>query len=248
MRKLSPVKAVTHALRSVWSYRKVAFRIAMVWIPVMLVVSIVEIYSSQTDPQSTTVTSQPLVQLASAIISIIAVCSIAVSWHRFILRDEPANSLRLDHDVLRYMGNTVMIMLAMLIPAAIFLTMVQIAPSTGALLGLPIIVLAGGLATRASIKLPAVALGNSSFSFRDAWTASEGNFWPCVGVFLLNAAVLMVILLAVIIATEFLALINTTFSKAFQLGALVLLQLFYSIFNASIFASLYGFFVERRDF
>lgn len=247
MRKLSPIKAVSHALTSVWSYRDVALRIGLLWVPVMLVASLVEYYTAQPDPRSQVVTPQVLVQLVSAAVSIIAVCSMAVSWHRFILRDEPTGGMRLDVDVMRYAGATVLIMLAMLVPAVIFLAIMVLAPAA-TLLGLPIIVAAGAVATRASIKLPAVALGNRSFSFRDAWRASEGNFWPIVGVFLLNAAILLGILLATTIVAEILAQISSAASLAFQLVAVVILQVFYAIFNASIFTSLYGFFVEQRDF
>ena len=202
MRKLSPFKAVSHALNSVWSYRSVALRIGMVWVPIMLVAGLVELYAARRTRSSQEMTPQALVQVVTGIISIIAVCSMAVSWHRFILRDEPAAGLRLDGDVFRYAGNTVLIMLAMLVPALVFLTVMVFAPAAGAVLGLPLIVLAGGVVTRASIKLPAVALGNTSFSFRDAWTASEGNFWPCVGVFLLNAAILLGILLVLTVVAS----------------------------------------------
>jgi hypothetical protein len=248
MRKLSPLKAVLHALNSVWSFRHMALRIGMVWVPIILIAGLVEHFTGRPDPRSQEMTPQALVQVVTGIISIIAVCSIAVSWHRFILRDEPAAGLRLDGDVLRYAGNTVLIMLAMLVPAMVFLIVVMLAPAAGAVLGLPIIVLAGGAVTRASIKLPAVALGNKSFSFRDAWTASEGNFWPCVGVFLLNAAILLAILLVLTVVSAFLAQLSAGVSLAFQLVAVSVLQLFYAVFNASIFTSLYGFFVERRDF
>ncbi len=225
-----------------------AVRIGMLWVPVILIASLVEHFTGRPDPRSQEMTPQALVQVVTGIISIIAVCSIAVSWHRFILRDEPAPGFRLDGDVFRYAGTTVLIMLAMLVPALLFLTVVMVAPGPGAILGLPIIVLAGGAVTRASIKLPAVALGDRSFSFRDAWTASEGNFWPCVGVFLLNAAILLGILLVLTLAAGLLGQISDVVSLVFQLTAVAVLQLFYAVFNASIFTSLYGFFVERRDF
>ena len=200
------------------------------------------------DPSAPEISPLALVQVVIGIISIIAVCSIAVSWHRFILRDESAAGLRIDGDVFRYAGNTLLIMLAMLVPGLIFLTILMLAPGPGAIFGLPIIIAAGGAVTRASIKLPAVALGNKDFRFRDAWAASEGNFWPCVGVFLLNAAILLAILLVLTIIAGVLGRISEGLSLSFQLVAVAVLQLFYAIFNASIFTSLYGFFVERRDF
>lgn len=248
MRKLSPFKAVSHALNSVWSYRAAALRIGIVWVPIMLIAGLFEHFTGRPDPASQEITPQALVQVVTGIISIIAVCSMAVSWHRFILRDEPAAGMRLDGNVFRYAGNTVLIMLAMLVPALIFLTFMVFAAPMGAILGIPLMVLAGGAVTRVSIKLPAVALGNASFSFRDAWTASEGNFWPCAGVFLLNAAILLAILFVLAIAAGLLGQISAGLSLMFQVAAVAVLQLFYAIFNASIFTSLYGFFVERRDF
>jgi hypothetical protein len=225
-----------------------ALRIGMVWIPIMLAVGLVEFYIGRPDPNAQGMTPQAFVQLMTGIISIIAVCSMAVSWHRFILRDELPAGLRVDGSVLRYAGNTLLIMLAMLVPGLVLLTFVMLASPAAAILGLPLIVLAGGAVTRASIKLPAVALGDTAFSFRDAWKASEGNFWPCAGVFLLNAAILLAILVVLTMFAGFLDRISAVLSIAFQLGAIAFLQLFYAIFNASIFTSLYGFFVERRDF
>jgi hypothetical protein len=248
MRKLSPFKAVSHALNSIWNFRSMALRIGIVWTPIILAAGLVEFYAGSPDPNSQQMSPQALVKLVAGLISIIAVCSIAVSWHRFILRDEPASGLRLDGDVFRYAGNTLLIMLAMLVPGLIFLTIMMPAPGPGAILGLPIIIAAGGAVTRASIKLPAVALGKRDFSFRDAWAASKGNFWPCVGVFLLSAAILLAILLVLTVIAAVLGRISEGLSLLFQLAAVAVLQLFYAIFNASIFASLYGFFVEQRDF
>lgn len=246
MRKLSPFKAISHALNSVRSYRHVALRIGMAWVPVVLIAGLLEYLTASPDP-SALEQPQLLVQILSGVVSLIAVCAIAVNWHRFILRDEMGAGLRLDGKVLRYAGNTMLIMLAMLVPAVILVTAAMVVPAA-AILGLPLLVLSGGIVTRLSVKLPAVALGNDSFSFRDAWVATQGNFWPCTGVFLLNGAILIGLLFVVIAAAGILAQVSVALSLVFQLVVTVLLQLFYTVFNASIFTSLYGFFVERRDF
>lgn len=225
-----------------------AVRIGLLWAPIMLLAGFIEFYTAVPDPRSQVLSAPPFVQLAAGVIAIVGVCSMAVSWHRFILRDETAGGLRLDTHVFRYAGTTVLIMLGMLIPAMLFLVLSLAAPGIGSVMGLPLIVLAGGLVTRLSIKLPAVALGNNDFSFKDAWKASEGNFWPCVGVFLLNAAILLAIMLVLMAGAALMEQINESASLAFQLVAVVIVQLFYAVFNASIFTSLYGFFVERRDF
>ncbi|MFN4143548.1 hypothetical protein [Aestuariivirga sp.] len=248
MRKLSPFKAIAHAFNSIRNYPQVAFRIGRVWVPVMLVAGFLDAYAGPPDTQSQDMTGREWIQVLTGVLSLIAVCSMAVNWHRFILRDELGPSLRLDSAVFRYAGNTVLIMMAMLVPAVMVLAAVMLLPPAGAIIGLPLVVLSGGVVTRLSIKLPAVALGNGTFSFRDAWTASEGNFWPCAGVFLLNAAIFLGILLVLTLAVAMLNAVSLPLSLAFQVVAAALLQLFYAIFNASIFTSLYGFFVERRDF
>ena len=97
-------------------------------------------------------------------------------------------------------------------------------------------------------KLPAVALGRTDFGFREAWNVSEGNFWPLAAVFALNAAAVLVsalVLLTIIAAFERIAPLG---GAILGIALMAIFQLFYTVFNASIFTSLYGFFVERRDF
>lgn len=247
MRKLSPTRAISHALGSVWSFRPVAARLGMAWLPLLLLCGLAEVYFGPVDPMAEELTPASLVQLASAIVSVIAVCSIAVSWHRFILRDELGSALRLDGTVLRYAGNTVMIMLAVLFPALVFLFVVLAVPPAAGF-ALPAVALIGGAITRLSIKLPAVALGDRGFSFKNAWTASDGNFWPCLGVFLLSWAITLGGVFILVVVGSLLDQISPGFAEFFLTVSATLLQLFYAVFNASVFTSLYGFFVERRDF
>lgn len=248
MRKLSATKAVIHALKSVWSYRGTAIRIAMPWVPVIIILGFIETYTGPPDPALPDAGRSVLVPALSAIASLIAVCSVAVSWHRFILRDEAAGGFRLDSHVLLYAGNTILILMAMFLPALITLTGTLVAPAPAMLLGLASTALIGGAVTRLSIKLPAVALGNSGFSFREAWSASEGNYWPCVAVFLLNLVIAAAGLLALVILVNLFSPAGETASTIAVVAGGAVLQLFFAIFNASIFTSLYGFFVERRDF
>jgi hypothetical protein len=248
MRKLSPLKAITHALNSVYTYRHVAVRIGIVWIPVLFVMGLVELYIGPPDPTSPALTLPVLVQFVSGLVTIIAVCSMAVSWHRFILRDEMGPLVRLDGHVFRYAGNTLLIMLMVLAPALILVVAVAVSPALGSFLAVPFVLLFGGVVTSLSIKLPAVALGRQDFTFRDAWNAREDNFWQVLGVFLLSAAIFFGIVLLVIMITSLVNTISPVAAQLIGLGAGAVIQLVYTIFNASIFTSLYGFFVERRDF
>jgi len=127
------------------------------------------------------------------------------------------------------------------------LVLSQLVPALGVLL--IVLSIAGGLiVTRLSVKLPAVALGNTDFGFRDAWKATTDNNWQLLGVFLLNAAVVFGALVLLVIIAGIINAISPAAAQVFLLVADAVLKLFLTLFNASIFTSLYGFFVERRDF
>lgn len=225
-----------------------AVRIVAFWVPVIMALGMIELYVGPPNLEAQEIGSPHAVQMFTFLVSLMAICSVAVNWHRFILRDEAVSSLRLDSHVLLYAGNTILLLLAMFLPALITVTGVLFAPAAAMLLGLAAMVLTGAAITRLSVKLPAVALGDRNFSFRDAWVASGGNFWPCVAVFLLNMAIAAAALLALIVWTSLLGLLGEVAGHVAFLAGATVLQLFFAVFNASIFTSLYGFFVERRDF
>lgn len=247
MRKLSPTKAISHALNSVWTYRTVAARIALAWLPVLLVCGIAEIYFSPPPPAPGEMPTVPPVQIATFIVTLLATSSMAVSWQRFILRDEISRGLRIDGNVLRYAGFSFLLLVGTAIPTVLLLALSLITPSAAAL-ALPAVILIGGVITRLSIKFPAISLGEHAFRFADAWKASEGNFWQCLGVFLISWAITLGGLFSLILVGSGLGQVNAMLGDLAITVGVILMQLFYAIFNASVFTSLYGFFVERRDF
>jgi len=113
---------------------------------------------------------------------------------------------------------------------------------------LPALLLVWGGLTRLSVKLPAISLGRHDFTFRSAWAATAGNFWQCLGVLVLNGAILFGGLLGLIVVASGIAQIHPMLGEAFAMLASLVLQIAFAFFNASVLASLYGFFVERRDF
>lgn len=247
MRKLSPTKAISHALNSVWSYRQVAARIALAWLPVLLLCGIAEIYFAPPQASTDQIPAVSPVQIATFIVSLIATSSMAVSWQRFILRDEVSRGLRVDANVLRYAGFSFLLLIATVIPTVLLLALSLIVQPAG-ILAIPAVVLIGGIITRLSIKFPSISLGDRAFRFADAWKASEGNFWPCLGVFLLSWAITLGGLFALILLGSGFGQFNSLFGDLVVTVGVILMQLFYAIFNASVFTSLYGFFVERREF
>ncbi|MEI8179008.1 hypothetical protein [Aestuariivirga sp.] len=247
MRKLSPTKAISHALNSVWSYRQVAVRIAFAWLPVLLLCGIAEVYLAPPAVAVDEIPSVPPVQIATFLISLVATSSMAVSWQRFILLDELGRGLRLDGSVIRYALYTLLLIAAAVVPTAILLALALLAPSAS-VLALPAVILIGGIVTRLSVRFPAIALGDRSFTFSDAWKASVGNFWQCLGVFMLSWAITLGGLFVLILISSGLGQLNPMLGDLAITVGVILMQLFYAIFNASVFTSLYGYFVEKREF
>jgi hypothetical protein len=252
MRKLPPLQAIGHALNSVVNYAGMAVRFGRFWVPILFLLGLLEWQFAPpppADPTAATLDSSAVfIQLLTAAGSLVAICSIAVSWHRFILRDEIGPPLRLDRETLRYCINTLIIMLMVLGPILMLALVSLNLPPASSIVLFPAALLLGSIATRLSIKLPAVALGRTDFGFREAWNVSEGNFWPLAAVFALNAAAVLVsalVLLTIIAAFERIAPLG---GAILGIALMAVFQLFYTVFNASIFTSLYGFFVERRDF
>jgi hypothetical protein len=82
----------------------------------------------------------------------------------------------------------------------------------------------------------------------DAMKASEGNFWQVMGVFLLSALIIFVVALALFILAALLSYLPQVIAIAIGLAAGAAVNLFVILFSVSLLTSLYGFFVERRDF
>ena len=248
MRKLLPLKAVSHALKSVVNYRAAAMRFGLFWFPLLLVLGLAELLVGVPEPGQEELGPGNAVQLISAAAKLIGFCALAVSWHRFILRDDIGSPMRIDRQVWRYIGNSLLIILIVLVPIIILAVMLALLPPILSILLVPASLIAAVVAMRLSIKLPAVALGRTDFSFADAWAVSNGNFWPIAGVVTLNAAVVIglgFLFLGVVWA------VNSLSPPAMPYVALLVgsvFQLFCTMFNAGIFTSLYGFFVEKREY
>lgn len=247
MRKLSPTKAISHALNSVWNYRQVAARIGFAWLPVLLLCGIAEIYFAPPEVAAGQLPPVQPVQIATFLISLVATSSMAVSWQRFILRDEVGRGMRFDGSVLRYALLTLLLIMAAVLPTALLIAVMMVAPAA-AILALPGVALVGGVVTRLSIRFPAIALGDRAFTFADAWKASEGNLWQCLGVFLLNWAITLGGAFVLIGLGNGLGQVNATLGDVTLTVGVTVMQVFYAILNASVFTSLYGYFVERREF
>lgn len=248
VRKLPALKLVSHALNSIFTYRDVGIRLGIVWIGLLFVLGVLGEAAGPPDPAATTLGAPHIVFLLSAAVGLIGISSMAVGWHRFVLRDDVGSPWRIDAIVWRYVGNTVLITLMIIAPFALLASIVSLLHPAALILLAPASVLAGAMALRLSVKLPAIALERRDFGFREALSATDGNFWPLAAVFLLNAAIIIGALLVLSVAVSALALLSPMLASLVGLTIGAMFQLFYTLFNASIFTALYGFFVEGRDF
>jgi hypothetical protein len=184
---------------------------------------------------------------------LIGFASMAVTWHNYILRDEMPRGLallRIDGTVLRYFGNFLLLSLIMVgvaIPAAAVSSLLGVA---GAVFLLPYVFLVMmPVFYRFSIKLPAIAIGRKDFSMRDAWNFSAHNWWQIVGLVMLSILLSLVVGIA---ASAFGFVVQNLLGGYAGVVIDTIVQLvvqwFFTILGITMLTSLYGFFVEKRDF
>lgn len=256
MRQLPVLATLKHAFQSVWLNRMVALRMSWIW---YIIVALVLAFGGQM--ASTRGTANPelpdaeffIIELGTLLLVLLVNSSFAVHWHRYILLDEVPgmfDTFRFDGKVWRYFGNSLLIMLALIVPSIVIsIPFILIAAMTapqlatlGSVIGVLIVVSIGFL--RLGLKLPSIALGVIDFRFMDAWRASAGNSFRIAAIFLITISIALVA--ASLIAT-------LSLSGAF-LGVVLgfILQLvinwFLTFFAITLLTSLYGFFVQQRDF
>lgn len=266
MRKLPVLGLLTHALRSVADNFRFAWHVSWPWLALLLPLNLAadfmlpNIDPQATDPEAIARNSQAaLGYLALGALSMLVFSSIAVIWHRYILMDEVPQGmarLRLDKVVWRYFGNTLLVIVivtAASIPlvALVSLATVLIGLGTGPAGGLTMAaagLFAIPLSYRLMVKLPAIAIGNDGFTMREALAKTAGSSLQlCMaGVIVIIAALLIGALLAGLAN-----LLGAGNDGAGAIAVSILQQLvgwLVTIFTVTFLTSLYGFFVEGRDF
>ncbi len=271
MRKLPVFKALGHAFRSTTDNIGFAFHISWPWVLILLPFNVAtNLYmvlnglETGGEPDPAKIGMYFAVATPLILASIVAYASIAVNWHRYVLLDEIAEGwqrLRIDGLMWRYIGNFILVVLVLVacsIPVATALGLVSYLLIT--LLGggelLPVLLIPAAVALyalafiaayRLLVKMPAVALGRRDFSMGDAWRATGGNSWRMLGLlilFVLCLVLIGVIMLAITYAFGLLGTIGLSLAVAIQ----VMVNWVATILGVTLLTSLYGFFVEGREF
>lgn len=188
----------------------------------------------------------------------LAFSSCAVNWHRYVLLDEVPQTLsaklRVDGTVWRYFGNLVLIglMLIVLILPIVLLGIPLISGSI-ALFGFVMLayvtLVISPILYRLSIKLPAIALGRQDFRMGDAWNISRENWWQLVGVGAVFSVISWGVGLALALVSAFLqSILGPVFGFGIDMVFQTAINWMLTVMGITLLTSLYGFFVEKRDF
>ncbi len=252
-RQLPAGKCLRHAIASVRNNLAYAFRISWPWYLILALLGGVTVFVGYHLSENAQMGFFILAFLVLIIVATVAFAAIAVSWHRYILLDETvrgSGALRLDDKTWRYFGNLLLILLTMSAISGLFSLVIrgvvgtsEIGELVESVLSLAVTCIIGVISYRLSVKLPAVALDRRDFRFSHAWQATHGNDMPLFLVFLVQFVVSLVIIFALFA----LALANPIVGLVSLVIYVVFIWLL-SIFNITILTSLYGFFVENRDF
>jgi hypothetical protein len=266
MRQLPVFPAFAHAVKSAWHNLPFAFRASLPWLVVLVPINVwADLNVPAFDPKTIKPEEMMALQTAmlrvyvAAAISFVIYASIAVTWHRYVLKDEVptrASLLRLDKTVWRYFGNSILVALmisVLLLPLALLLSGFAVAaggfsPALLSLYMVAFVLVAVPVAYRLSVKLPAIALGREDFRFRDAWAATQGNMLRLM----LLGVLSLVFVLGVGVVTGMAEELLTRVGGDLVRGAFLVLRQFVSwaiaLFGITLLTSLYGFFVEGREF
>jgi hypothetical protein len=265
-RTLPVTAAIGHAFNSTWNNLGFAFHATWPWLVALVPISVyTDTLAAQfvpKDGQTPTNISAEQVQAVllfygMLFVSILIYSSIAVTWHRYILKDEVPQGmarLRLDWTVWRYVGNTIlvalMIVLVMLpiVGLGVLLAPMFVSPVVPYAIMLSSIALILPIFYRLSIKLPAIAIGEDRFRFGDAWNATRGNMGQLLLLGVLTGGV--VLLVSFLSGALEAVLLKTGIDGMNWITAVIrqLVSWVFSIFTITVLTSLYGFFVEKRDF
>jgi hypothetical protein len=145
-----------------------------------------------------------VVSVLAQLVVIVPLASIAVNWHRLILRGEPATTakaLRLDRPVWRYIGIAFLLFLMMVIPYAVQMALADqwlqlgtqrwelaAAVLVAAILVTLVLAVVG---LRLSMILPGVAVENGDAQLSTAWQATRGHTLRLIAITLLISLVAM---------------------------------------------------------
>ena len=270
MRLLPVGKALSHIINSTLNNLRFAFHSQWPWVLILAVLlaamfSSVGDFGSMTEEQmraamakDPTLAAKFLSWLLLALaVGMLGFASVAVNWHRYILTDElprGLQKLRVDATVWRYLGNLFLISLLTMVAALPVLLVIGILMSALGPVAFPVLLAALAafilpVIYRLSVKLPAVALGRRDFTLKDAWRVTEGNWWQIAGLGLLLTLVTWGVGLVLMgLSMGLQRVLPPDVASYTDIIVQIGVNWVLTILGITTLTSLYGFFVEGRDF
>jgi hypothetical protein len=250
-RELPVFKAFSHILSGVSAHWRGALKPALPWLVMVALLNAWVLKSQLSSPTPQPEQNANWLDLVAAVIGLTAGSSIAVSWHQFILRDVPLASVqlfRLDRTVWRYLGRIITIIAICFIPLLALVMAIDFAPPLLMPIILGLFIQLAVFGYRMSLTLPATAVNNTTFGMREALEATRGNNLRILALIVIMILMILAGFMAFLIIVGALKTINPVAAQlaVFVLGIPVLF--FNTLVTSNLLTSLYGFFVERRDF
>ncbi|MBI2719428.1 MAG: hypothetical protein HYX36_11820 [Rhizobiales bacterium] len=263
MRQLPVFAAFGHAIKSTRDNLGFAFHVSWPWMLALVPLNVVEgLYFVPLgtgdgvhlagDAPGTFLLAIFLI----AAVNIVGFASIAVSWHRYILLDEVAHGwqrLRLDAVVWRYVGNMILIAailtLASIPPVLVLVLIAAVTSPYLMMLGIYVLIVPMvAMFYRLGVKLPGIALDRHDYGIGQAWADTRDNFRQLVGLALLYLAVGLAVGFAFWILQGILGRLAGSLGTAVSVVLQVGVNWVMTILGVTMLTSLYGFFVEKREF
>jgi hypothetical protein len=266
MKELPVSDVMAHMLRSTFNNLRFALNAQWPWALVLAAAIVIPqqlfgiepiVVDETTAPDPVNLTKALVWGLIVGIVACLGFASAAVNWHRYILLDEVPHGmqkLRMDNTVWRYFGNLVLLGLMLMvavIPVALLFSLL-------AGVGLPIVIFAmlvlvvfvlSPLLYRWSVKLPSIAIGRTDFSFNDAWKITDGNWMRFVGIGLLMMILSWIAGLGLFgVSTLAMTIFGESAGFWVDVALQVTVNWVLTIMGVTLLTSLYGFFVEGREF
>jgi hypothetical protein len=263
MKQLPVIATLSHALKSVFGNLGLVILITWPWLIIgtigMTLFSYVDVAGALTRRQSVdpaTAFKFFAIVLAAFFLVAIALASIAVAWHRFILRDEVPKGwrmLRVDGVVLRYLGNLFLAVITfLLLLAPVTFIFGALGPLFGVIAFFGAVLFLSPVLYRMLIKLPGIAVENQGVTFSSAFEVTKGNYWQLFGLALiLSIGNQIVTSLVNWIAGHILFPALASISSSLVPLAMIFsgaVEFLVSMVGIAVLTSLYGFFVEDREF
>jgi hypothetical protein len=263
MKQLPVIATLSHALTSVFGNLGLIIRITWPWFIIGAIGMTLLSYAGVSGTLTRMNSVDPAagfkffaIALAAFLLIIVAFASIAVAWHRYILKDEVPTGwsiLRVDGVVLRYIGNMFLALIAFLLAFVPFVFVLGLlGPLFFALSLLVAVLLLSPLLYRMLVKLPAIAVENQGFTFSSAFEVTKGNYWRFFALALILTIGNQVVswssswVVANVLIPVLANISHALFPIAlFFAGAVEFLV---TMVGIAVLTSLYGFFVEGREF